>query len=311
MAPVPKRQHLTTEYIFRAYEAQVEEWESLGISVSECGLECDRALFYSFRWASPHQKKPGRIIRRMDTGSREEPRLIGDLQLSGVDVSERQRKMLFCGGHVRGKADAGKAVGFIEAPKAIHALETKALNAKRFRAAQKHGCAKAEPLHYAQCQLAMHAFSLERCAYFISNTDDDDLHLERIKYDIHYASRLVSRLRRIIEMQKPPGKLCSDIDDHRGMFCKHKNVCFGDRLMCQTCRSCIFAKPELEGDGIWSCERHEVVLSTEEQKAACPQHLNIPDTVPGELVRINKDEGTITYNIHGVGEWIDGPVDID
>ena len=310
MAPIPKRVHLTAEYIFRAYQKQVEEWDSLGIAVSDCGSECDRSLWYAFRWASLPEKKPGRIVRRLDTGKREEPRLIGDLQLAGVTVSDRQKKMLLCGGHVRGRAD-GIAVGFPEAHKAIHVLETKALNAKRFRAVVKHGVQKAEPAHYNQCQLAMHAFGIERAAYFISNTDDDDLHLERVKYDIHYASSLVARLRRIIESPNPPRRLCDDSNDHRGMFCKHKAACFNGELMRRTCRSCIFAKPLMDDSANWACERLETVLMPEDQKAACALHLNIPSTVPGEQIDVNKGDGTITYRMHGDIIWVDGPRDVD
>jgi hypothetical protein len=252
------------------------------------------------------EKKPGRIIRRFDTGAREEPRLIADLTMTGASVSDRQKAVNLVGGHVRGKMD-GLARNMIEAPKKTHVLETKALNKKRFTAVVRHGCRKAEPMHFAQCQLGMHAEGLERAAYFIENTDDDSLWLERIEYDIYYASSLVSRLLRIVESPKPPGRLCSNEDDHRGMFCKNKSVCFGGELLRHTCRSCIYSKAEMSGNAVWSCQLRERVITTEEQKAACPQHLNIPATVPGEQIDVDKEAGTITYRMEDDIIWTDGP----
>lgn len=311
MAPIPKRKHLTSARIFEAYAKQVEQWDSLGISISEAALECSRALWYSLRWASSEEEKPGRIRRRLDTGQREEQRMYADLSMIGVSISDKQAKLRALAGHLRGKADAGCVVGLPEAPKAKHVLEMKALNQKRFNAVLKHGVEKAEPLHYGQLQLGMHILGIENGAYFFENTNDDDLHLERVKYDIHYASFLMAKLRRIAESPNPPGRIGNGPEDHRCMFCKHKGVCFGGELLRKTCRSCIFAKPEFEGDASWSCERLSSLLTIDEQKEGCAMHLNIPSTVPGEQIDVNKEAGTITYRISDEITWVDGPADMD
>lgn len=305
MVKIEKGESNTIRQIYKAYEADAEHWDSAGIPVGIAGEECDRSLWYSLRWAMIPEPKGGRILRRFETGSREEARLISDLQRIGVSVTNRQQKIKLAGGHLRGKID-GRLTLLPEAPKTEHVLECKAVNLKAMRALRLHGAKKSQPKHFAQCQLAMHALGLTRAFYFVECTDDDSLFSERIEYDLHYSSYLVSRISRIVTDKRPPGRACKDENDFRARYCDHRAVCFGGELMRETCRSCIHSKPDLDADASWTCGRHSVSLSLDEQKAGCPQHRFIPETVPGIQIDVDRDTEIITYDMGDGIIWKNG-----
>lgn len=248
MAPLPKPESSTVRAIYAAYEVAASSWDSLGISVGEANNPCDRALWYTFRWASPLEKHHGRQLRLFETGNLEESRLVEDLERIGVDVYGQQDKIRLVQGHVRGKCD-GKAMGVVEAPKTEHLLEFKSSNAKGMKEIIKKGCKEAKPLHYGQCQLGLHAFGLSRCLYLVSCKDDDTLYAERIEYDPEFCLRLLARLERIINSPEPPSRINDAPDWFECTFCKHKPVCKESAWPRVTCRSCIHSSPEMGGGG--------------------------------------------------------------
>jgi len=305
MAPLPRPESSTVRAIYKAYEDAAEYWDSLGISVGEAGTECARALWYTFRWATPLERHSGRQLRLFMTGNLEEDRLVEDLQRIGVDVYGQQDKIRLVYGHVRGKAD-GKGMGIPEAPKKEHLLEFKSSNVKGMKELQKKKCRDAKPLHYAQCQLGMHDFGLTRCLYLVASKDDDTLYAERIEYDLEYCARLLAKLERIIEAPEPPSRLSDNPDFFGCMFCKHKAVCHEKAWPRVTCRSCLYSTPEMSGDGHWSCSRFCKPLGSDEQKEGCPAHLTIPALVPGEQIDCDEAAETVTYRMGDGSIWVDG-----
>lgn len=310
MAPLPKPEASTVRAIYAAYEAAAESWDSLGISVGEANTECDRALWYAFRWCTPLEKFSGRMLRLFETGNIEEDRLVADLERIGVDVYGQQDKIRLVGSHVRGKCD-GKAMNVPEAPKTEHLLEFKSSNAKGMKEIIKKGCNEAKPLHYGQCQLGMHAFGLSRCLYLVSCKDDDTLYAERIEYDADFTLRLLARLERIINSPEPPSRLSDNPEFFGCMFCKHKPICHEGGWPRVTCRSCLHATPEMGGDCHWSCARWSKPISFDEQKAGCPAHLHIPALVPGEQTDVDEENETITYVLRNGKTYIDGATNAD
>lgn len=305
MAPLPKPESSTVRAIYAAYEAAASSWDSLGISVGEANAECDRQLWYAFRWCSPLEKHHGRQLRLFQTGNLEEERLVEDLERIGVDVYGQQDKIRLVSSHVRGKCD-GKAMGIPEAPKTEHLLEFKSSNAKGMKSIMKDGCKVAKPLHYGQCQLGMHAFGLTRCLYLVSCKDDDTLYAERIEYDVEFCLRLLARLERIINLPEPPARLSEDPEFFGCTFCRHKPICHHAAMVRVTCRSCLHSTPEAGGDAHWSCSRWAQPISFDEQKAACPTHLTIPALVPGEQIDVDEEAETITYRMANGSIWVDG-----
>lgn len=305
MAPIHRIQPSTVRAIYEAYEAAAENWDSLGISVGAANDACDRSLWYDFRWAMPVEKHEGKLLRLFQTGNLEEDRLVADLERIGVEVYGQQDRIRLASGHVRGKAD-GKGMGILEAPKTEHLLEFKSSNAKGFKEIVKKGCKEAKPLHYGQCQLGMHAFGLTRCLYLVVNKDDDDLHSERIEYDVEFTLRLLARLERIINSATPPPRISENPEFFGCMFCRKKGVCHRGEWPRSTCRSCVHATPEMTGDGHWSCARWSKPISFDEQKLGCPAHLTIPQMVPGTLLDVDEAAETISYTLADGSLFVDG-----
>lgn len=305
MPPIPKTISSTVAAIYRAYEATNEHYDSLGISVGVAGTECDRSLWYIFRWCSKPEEVTGQRVSIFRTGDFWEERLVADLEAIGCDVTGQQDRIRLASGHVRGKAD-GRVIGLPEAPKTEHLCEFKSSNDKNFKDIVAKGCKVSKPLHYAQCQLGMHAFGLTRALYLVVNKNSDERYSERIEYDAEYCIRLLARLERIINSLEPPSRLCNKRDDFRGMFCKEASVCWAEEWPRATCRSCLHSTPEMSGDGHWSCARFAKPLSVEEQKAGCPAALYIPALVPGEQLDVDEEAETILYRLNTGELWTDG-----
>ena len=136
MAELPAITSLTREAIFSAYEADTRDGFRTHLGASLIGKECERALWYDFRWATK-AKFPGRVLRLFETGNREEDRLVGNLRRTGATVLEldpetgRQFRVQAHGGHFGGSLD-GVAINLLEAPKTWHVLEFKTHSNKSF-----------------------------------------------------------------------------------------------------------------------------------------------------------------------------------
>jgi hypothetical protein len=291
--------------IYRAYEDANEHWDSLGISVGDLGGECDRELFYNLRWASPAEQIDGQKISIFRTGDYWETRLVEDLEAAGVTVFGQQDRIRLAGGHIRGKID-GRALGIHEAPVTEHLLEFKSSKEDQFKKVVKEGVKAAKPLHWGQLQIGMHMFGLSRAAYVIVNKNTDERKLFRYEYDVEYCLRQIARAERIILSDDPPPRVCKKIDDFRGVFCKHKAVCFEGAMPRVTCRSCLHSAPEMHGDAAWSCARFTKPLSFAEQKEGCPAHLFLPGFIDGEQIDCDMEAETVTYRLRDGSVFVDG-----
>ena len=131
MAELPAITSLTREAIFSAYEADTRDGFRTHLGASLIGKECERALWYDFRWATK-AKFPGRVLRLFETGNREEDRLVGNLRRTGATVLEldpetgRQFRVQAHGGHFGGSLDDCERALKLD-PKFVKALNRKAL----------------------------------------------------------------------------------------------------------------------------------------------------------------------------------------
>lgn len=306
MTPLPKPTSSTVAAIYRAYEQTNEHYDSLGISVGVAATECDRALWFIFRWCAAPEAVDGKKISIFRTGDMWEDRLVSDLERIGCEVAGQQDRIRLVSGHVRGKID-GRAVGIPEAPKTEHLCEFKSSNEKSFKDVVAKGCKVSKTLHYAQVQLGMHAFGLSRGLYLVVNKNTDERYSERIEYDAEYCLRLLARLERIITSDEPPTRLCTKRDDFRGMFCRQAAVCWGEEWPRVSCRTCLHSTPEMGGNGHWSCARWAKPISFDEQKESCPAHLTIPAILVGyEQIDCDEEAETITYRRPDGTIYVDG-----
>ena len=166
MAPLPPPPTPTLDAIYAAYVAKAGDgWrDHLGASI--IGKECERALWYDFRWVT-RRAFSGRILRLFETGMREEDRLVRDLRRTGATVLDsdpetgRQWQVTALGGHFGGSMDA-VAIGLLEAPNTWHVVEFKTHNRKSFAVLAREGVLSAKPQHAAQMQVYMHLAGITR-----------------------------------------------------------------------------------------------------------------------------------------------------
>jgi hypothetical protein len=309
LPPIPSS---TVSAIYAAWEEQHKNWDSVGLSMSELGSECDRALWYSHRWASEPEQLTGQRLRLFETGNIEEQRALDDLrrvpEITVVDIDHetgKQFKLYAVGGHLRGKTD-GRVYGLPEAPKTWHILEIKSHNDKSFKEVVKKGVQAAKPAHYAQVQTYMHLTGLTRALYYAINKNTDELHCERVRYDAQFCLQLFARVERVITQNVAPGRIAEDPSKWPCIFCKHKAVCHREAFGRQHCRTCLRSTPIVtEGDtsAPWLCEKFGRTLSLDEQRAGCHAHLYLPDFVPGD--QFDSGDDWVGYTIRDGSTWTD------
>jgi len=280
------------------------------LGASLLGRDCERQLWYSFRWA----KRPdhdGRLLRLFARGQREEQVFIDLLRKAGItvvdtDESGQQYSFSAVAGHVGGSMDAA-CQGLPESA-AWHVCEMKTYSAKSFNALIKTGVEQAKPEHWAQMQCYMGWSGMTRALYMAVCKDDDRLHLERIDFNPAAFERLMHKAQRIVTAAEPPPRISDDTDWFQCKWCDYRELCHSTAAPITTCRTCCHATPELDGNARWTCARHQTDLEKEAQHEGCQAHLFIPAllsnwaavvdaSLPGNWVQYeHKDTGRLFKN---------------
>lgn len=312
MSAIPRPQSQIPALIYAAREAANEEWDGLGFSPSMLDSECDRALWLFLHWAPAPEKFDGRMLRLFGSGHYHEAKMIDDLKLAGLEVYEvdpdtgKQFYARALAGHVRGKLD-GIVRGVPEAPAKWHVFEAKSHGEKSWKALKKAGNVKEGKFaHWVQMQVYMHIRAINRALYGAVCKSDDQLYFERVEYDAEWCARLLARLERILRLDTPPARITDKRDAFVCQWCKAAPVCWGESFARLNCRTCLHSAPDFSGDAAWSCARWAKPISADEQRAACPSHLYVPDLVPGVMGEVDDDRETISYTLHDGRTWIDG-----
>lgn len=305
MAPIDPMKSPVAAAIEAHYRDTQEIADDERLRCSKLGEECERALWYGFRWTTPLERHDGRLARLFQTGHREEARMIADLRAIGCVVEDRDpatgdQWRVELSPVLGGSAD-GIVTGVPGAEKTPHLLECKTHNQKSFDEWRKKGVEVAKPVHYAQMQLYMHGLGLSRALYISHNKNTDEVETERVKYDALAAERLLAKADRIAFADRPPPK----IESFACKWCRHETLCRYDGWARLNCRTCLHA--ELLKSGEWQCGLHSQALTIDAQKAGCGAHLFIPDLVPGEQTDADEQRNTVTYHLRVEGrEWVDG-----
>lgn len=314
MAELPDVQSLTSAAIEAAWVAAHPPHDDATVRCSSLGQECERRLWYAFRWAHAPEQHGGRQLRLFETGNIEEDRIVDDLRAIGAEVlavdpvTEKQFEVSFLAGHLTGHTD-GEVSRIPEAPKTPHLLECKSHNEKSFRELKRKKVAEAKPVHFAQMQIYMHGRVLDRALYVAVNKNDDEIYTERVEYDAAFALRLVAKAERVVRAETAPAKLHEDPAAKMAWACSYcpaKGVCHDADMPRRNCRTCLHATPEMDGDARWTCARHKTDLSREAQAAGCPHHLFLPTLVPGEQVDADEAGEWVDYRLPDGQTWRDG-----
>ena len=85
MAALPPPACPTVTAIYAAYEAASDSGYRAHLGASLIGTECERAIWYSWRWAT-RARHAGQLLRLFQTGHMAEARFVADLRRIGVTV---------------------------------------------------------------------------------------------------------------------------------------------------------------------------------------------------------------------------------
>lgn len=315
MAELPELVTLTEAAIWAGLEAPQDRGERKYLGASVLGEDCERKLWYAFRWATPPDVFDGRKLSIFESGNVWEDRLVEYLRAGGMTVEAtdpenegEQFAVRFAGGHGGGHTD-GKVYGVPEAPKTVHLFEAKSSNQKNFLVLRRKGVKEAKASHYAQMQTYMHLQGLTRALYVCVNKNDDALYVERVDYDAAFALALMVKADRIVSANSAPPKLHEDPAAKMAWqcgFCDKRGVCHEGAWARRNCRTCIHATAEPDGDARWSCARHLKDLTVEEQRAGCPNHLYTPSLVAGAQMDADEAGEWVEYRMADGSTWRDG-----
>lgn len=267
--------------IYEQYEKRnATEQPRTYLGGSAIGMECKRALWYTFRFAGREQFD-GRMLRLFQTGHLAEPRFVEDLRAIGCEVWEcdpatgKQFSYKDVSGHMAGNLDA-VARHIPMGGKLPHLVEMKTHSSKSFKELKAKGVKAAKPQHYAQMTVYCGWAKLPRALYLACNKDTDELYTERLEFDQVEFEKLIAKAESIIFAAEPPAKLSEDPKFYLCNWCSHNSVCHGNRVPAVSCRTCVHATPERDGDARWSCAKHRSDIPIEVQRIGCDSHLPLP-----------------------------------
>lgn len=235
------------------------------IGYSELGHECNRYLWYCFRWSFKRfiTQKQARLFAR---GKAEEPIIIADLHRARMVVSDEEFEVVDDTGHVKGHGD-GKAIK-VPGQDLIEKLllEMKTMNADNFKKYKKKGLKIAFPVYYGQINSYMGKEGLKRCLYVITNKNTDERIYDIIEFDETVYNDLESKGFQILISEEPPEKI-GEATWFACKFCNARGVCHKGAPIDRNCRTC--ERANIENEGKWSCGISGENLPTSFQRKGC------------------------------------------
>lgn len=290
------------------------------LGMSQIGNQCDRALWFGFRWCTP-RKMPASALKAIEDGHRGEDimadrlRMVAGVTLHTVNPQTgKQFGVEGCGGHLKGHLD-GAILGVHEAPKTWHVWEHKQVNETKFKKleslAQKLGEKEAlkewDATYYGQAISYMGFTGMER--HFLTVATPGGRAFTSIRTEFNRADfdRYCARAQHIIDAPTPPERLSEDPAWYECKWCEHRALCHGTAAPLPTCRSCSHSTPE--PGGTWTCARHQgKTLSVPEQKQGCQAHRVIPILLRNwaEPIDASETDNWIKYRLKDGGEFVNG-----
>lgn len=283
------------------------------LGMSQIGAPCDRALWYSFRWAAqPNFDAP--TLKRFEDGHASEAVVVARLKkvpginLHEVDENGEQFRFEDFGGHFSGSCD-GAVLGIVQAPKSWHILEVKAsekwadLDKARKAVGEKGALLQWNATYYAQAVLYMHYAGLERHYLVAASPGARKWTAVRTNADPVHAETMRQRAERIIFTDEAPARI-GDETYFQCRWCDFNEICHQQAGADRNCRTCLHIS--VERDGAWRCTRFTKVLDKDAQERGCGDHRYLPSLVPFE--QIDAQEWGIVYRRPDGSEWVDrGP----
>jgi hypothetical protein len=298
----------------RALEESQERRRRGYLGMSAIGRECERALWYDFRWSARITFDAPTLKRFADGHLSEDVAVARLAATSGIEVHATdadggQFGFKDHGGHFSGHMD-GVILGLAQAPKAWHVLEIKAsekftdLDKSRKKVGEKHALADWNATYYAQAVLYMDYAGIDRHYLVCVSPGARKWTAVRTNADPVFAQVLKDKAARIIFTDHAPSRIGGP-DNFACRWCDFAALCHRGEQAERNCRTCINSTPTREGE--WKCEKFGHELSRDDQEAGCREHRYLPDLVPGE--QIDADPHSVTYRMADGSIWQDRGMD--
>jgi hypothetical protein len=288
------------------------------LGMSGAGEECERKIWYRWRWAFPEHFDAA-TLRRFEDGHRDEDlmakrlRAVKGIRLETGYADGSQYEVADFNGHFLGHTD-GAITGVAVAPKTMHIWEHKCVNQTKFNKLNKlkgeHGEKSAleqwDTTYYAQCQLYLGYTKLKRHYLTVATPGGRDITSCRTDYDAAAFKFFKNRAKSILQSEEAPPRISKKPDYFQCRWCNFSETCHGDKVAQVNCRTCAFSTPVLEETagapgktvhrGAWRCERHGQTIGLKKQRQGCGDHIFIPDLVPfGTAVKMDEEAPKIVY----------------
>lgn len=262
------------------------------LGMSQIGKSCERELWFSFRWAV-RAEFDAAALKRFDDGFRTEDvmaarlRMVAGIELHTVDAATGdQFRVSDHGGHFSGHMD-GAIRGLLQAPKAWHVWECKAVNDDKFgklgKLRAEHGekatLALWDPVYYGQAIAYMHYTGMDRHYLTATTPGGRQMDAVRTEADPIEGARIAAKAYRIITAAAPPTGISTNPAWFECKWCPAHALCHAKAVPAINCRTCLHATPELTGNARWSCALHKRDITAAEQRTGCPSHRFIPALV--------------------------------
>lgn len=156
-------------------------------------------------------------------------------------------------------------------------LEFKTHNTKSFVNLVGEGVKAAKPIHWTQMQIYMHKRGYKFALYMAINKNDDDLHIEIVRYNPTEGPKLVEKAARVIYADKVPNRIGKHASWVDCKWCDFSKIChYGDQtLIDRNCRTCQFSQP-VDG-GEWRCNKWNAIIPVDAVLKGCDSHKVITD----------------------------------
>ena len=288
-----------------------EDWRRAHYGSSLMGRKCDRFKWQSFHWAlAPNHDS--RMLRLFERGNREEFMFGDELVAAGYKfrAPDGSDEFRWSEGHMGGECD-GIIDDFLGDQRALVEMKTHSVRSFN-RLWDKKSVKSCKPEHFVQMQTYMHNLGIRWALYCAVNKNDDSLFHEVVPYDAKVARKVMSEARNLVVMPDVPERMdesyapCQLISREGKVYpCDYFKLCHGELevLPERNCRTCLdsTAKP----DGSWVCEHHDKVLTKDQQKKGCVDHLYNPGLLNAQITAADKDERRVEYQSASGAKFVD------
>ncbi len=233
------------------------------LGASDIGKDCDRFLWYSFRWVWK-DVVAGWHLRLFDLGTREEKQFTKWLRGAGFEVydidpeTKKQYTITDACGHFGGSLDAWghfpKSYGITKP--VLFEYKTNKTGAA-FNDLLKEGFKKQKPEHFGQCCVYGVKRELEHVVYLNENKNDSNIHAEVEELDFVKGNQLIARANNIVFSETPPAKISDDPTFWKCKFCSMNKTCHFEKPVLKNCRSCKNAMPVENAQ--WNCKIYGII----------------------------------------------------